>query len=230
MTYITGDIHGDPQRILDFCAKNELTAKDVIVILGDVALNYDLGPRDKWMKRSLSGVAPTLLCIHGNHEARPQTVAGYKEKRWNGGAVYYQPQYPNLLFAKDGEVYTLDGKRCIAIGGAYSVDKPMRLARGWAWFPDEQPSVQIKEYVERQLGEKAVDVVFSHTCPYRYEPIECFLPGVDLGGRRVIKKRWLDELERRIDYSAWYCGHWHIAKRVDRMHFLFTSFEMLMGQ
>ena len=106
----------------------------------------------------------------------------------------------------------------------------MRLARGWAWFPDEQPSVQIKEYVERQLGEKAVDVVFSHTCPYRYEPIECFLPGVDPSGVDDSTERWLDELERRIDYSAWYCGHWHIDKRVERMHFLFTEFEMLMGQ
>ncbi|MCL1810162.1 MAG: RHS repeat protein [Clostridiales bacterium] len=43
-----------------------------------------------------------------------------------------------MLFAKDGEVYDFDGKRCVAIGGAYSVDKQVRLAQGWGWWPDEQ--------------------------------------------------------------------------------------------
>lgn len=229
MIYITGDVHGDPRRILDFCAKNELTAGDVIVILGDVAANYDLGPRDEWMKRSLSAVAPTLLCIHGNHEARPQTVPGYKKKQWNGGVVYFQPQYPNLLFAKDGEIYSLEGQRCIAIGGAYSVDKHIRQARGWAWFQDEQPSEEIKAYVEQQLEENQIDIVFSHTCPYRYEPIECFLPGVNQSGVDDSTERWLDELEQRIDYSAWYCGHWHTDKRIDRMHFLFEKFEKILA-
>ena len=26
-------------------------------------------------------------------------------------------------------------------------------------------------------------------------------------------------------YKAWYCGHWHINKRIDKMHFLFHGFE-----
>lgn len=41
---------------------------------------------------------------------------------WNGGKVWVQEKYPQLLFTKDGEIYTIDGKRYIAIGGAYSVD------------------------------------------------------------------------------------------------------------
>lgn len=27
------------------------------------------------------------------------------------------------------------------------------------------------------------------------------------------------------DDKAWFCGHWHTDKRIDRMHFLFNSFE-----
>ena len=34
-----------------------------------------------------------------------------------------------------------------------------------------------------------------------------------------------DEIEEKLDYRAWFCGHWHIDKRIDRMHFLFHSFE-----
>jgi len=229
MVYITGDIHGDPRRIVEFSEKLGLTGQDVVVILGDVGANYDLGPRDEWMKGVLAGISPTILCIHGNHEARPETVLSYVEKQWNGGAVLVQPEFPNLLFAKDGEIYSLNGKRCIAIGGAYSVDKHIRLARGWVWFPDEQPSVQIKAYVEQQLAENQIDVVFSHTCPDQYKPVECFLTGIDQSKVDDSTERWLGELEQSINYSAWYCGHWHINKRIDGMHFLFEGFETLEG-
>ena len=47
------------------------------------------------------------------------------------------------------------------------------------WWPDEQPSPEIKEYVEKQLDEKEIDVVFTHTCPAKYIPTECFLSGID---------------------------------------------------
>lgn len=65
--------------------------------------------------------------------------------------MYYEESFPNLLFAKDGEIYDFDGKKAIAIGGAYSVDKWYRLSHGMAWFDTEQPSDEIKEYVEAQL-------------------------------------------------------------------------------
>lgn len=227
MVYVTGDIHGDPGRILWFCECKQLTQEDVIVLLGDVAANYDLGPRDEWVKDRLSKVLPTVLCIHGNHEARPETVIGYQQMQWRGGAVYYQSQYPNLLFAKDGEIYSLAGRRCMAIGGAYSVDKQYRVGRGWPWFADEQPSEQIKAYVERQLAENQVDVVFSHTCPDRYKPVECFLSGINQACVDDSTERWLGALEQRIAYDAWYCGHWHINKRIDKIHFLFEGYELL---
>ena len=35
----------------------------------------------------------------------------------------------------------------------------------------------------------------------------------------------LDAIEEKADYKAWFCGHWHTDKRIDRMHFLFDGFE-----
>ena len=69
-------------------------------------------------------------------------------KEYHGGKVWVQPEYPNLVFAIDGEIYDFFGHSCIVIGGAYSVDKYYRLARGYNWFEDEQPSDEIKEKVE----------------------------------------------------------------------------------
>ena len=38
-------------------------------------------------------------------------------------------------------------------------------------------------------------------------------------------EKWLEEIERRLKYDHWFCGHWHIDKHIDRMHFLFHSVE-----
>lgn len=229
MVYITGDIHGQTERIIYFADRFGMTEEDVIVILGDVGANYYLNKRDKETKEKLSSIKPTILCIHGNHEARPDKIAGYETKIWNDGLVQYQPGYPNLLFAVDGALYNIDGKQCIALGGAYSVDKYYRLEKGYAWFEDEQPSDAIKNYVNNQLlsVSNKVDVVFSHTCPFKYEPREAFLSCIDQSTVDDSTEKWLDAIEDRLDYKAWFCGHWHIDKKIDKMYFLFEGWNTL---
>ena len=79
--------------------------------------------------------------------------------------------------------------------------------------------------MEQQLKDNQVDVVLSHTCPFRYEPTEVFLPGIDQSTVDTSVEEWLGRIEESIDYTAWFCGHWHINKRIDKMHFLFHGFE-----
>ena len=148
---------------------------------------------------------------------------------WHGGTVYVEDDFPNLLFAKDGEIYDLDGKEAIVIGGAYSVDKYYRLQRGMNWFPDEQPSDEIKQQTENQLSaiNWNVDIVLTHTCPQKYVPIEAFLPGLDQSMVDHSTEEWLDKIEDRLNYKDWFCGHWHIDKRIDKMHFMMRSVEAL---
>ena len=225
MVYFTVDIHGVPKKIVRFCKHMNPTKDDVIVILGDVGANYTGDQRDDDMKKQLAALNPTILCIHGNHEMRPWHIEGYELKTWSGGQVYVQSEYPNLLFAKDGEIFEINGLRYIVIGGAYSVDKYFRLRVGRGWWEDEQPSDEIKEYVEKQLADNKIDVVLSHTCPLKYEPTEMFLPMIDQSSVDQSTEIWLDKIEESIEYKAWLCGHWHTDKRVDKMHFLFNGFE-----
>lgn len=128
--YLTGDTHGDFDRIEEFCEEFDTSLEDVMVILGDAGINFWLDREDERLKERLSQLPITLFCVHGNHEERPEEVPGYEEQIWYDGVVLYQPEYPNLLFAQDGEVYDFNGKKAIVIGGAYSVDKYDRLASG----------------------------------------------------------------------------------------------------
>lgn len=91
--------------------------------------------------------------------------------------MYAEPEFPNLLFAKDGEIYHLEGRTAMAIGGAYSTDKYYRLANRPPWFESEQPDDAIEAFVEVQLdrADWQVDYIFSRTVPLRYEPGMPFL-------------------------------------------------------
>ena len=229
MFFITGDTHGDFTRLNDFYKKVSPTRDDVFIILGDAGFNYFGDERDNNKKEFVSTFPFVTFCIHGNHEMRPEDIPGYVTREFCGGNVWYQDAYPNILFAKDGEVYDFGGLSCIAIGGAYSVDKFERLEKGWHWFENEQPSDEIKSFVEEKLallGDK-IDIVLSHTCPLKYEPREAFSCCVD---QRMVDKStevWLDTLEDRIEYKRWYCGHFHIDKVFAGMRFMFTDIEEL---
>ena len=50
----------------------------------------------------------------------------------------------------DGEIYDIDDKKVMVIGGAYSVDKWYRLKMNYKWFEDEQISEEEKSFVEKQ--------------------------------------------------------------------------------
>jgi len=227
MVYLTGDIHGNPSRVIAFSERNELTENDTIIILGDVGANYYLSYKDTLMKSELNAIGIDILCIHGNHECRPSNIPSYHLRECNGGKVWVEDKYPHLLFAKDGEVYTIEDNNYIAIGGAYSVDKYYRLAMNYGWWEDEQPSDDVKKYVEKQISENKIDVVLSHTCPFKYEPTEVFLPQIDQSTVDTSTELWLDKIDEKIDCMAWFCGHWHIDKRIDKMHFLFEGWEAI---
>ena len=231
MIYITGDTHGSFNRVADFCRENRTTKEDILIILGDAGINFQRGYADIMKKDFLAELPITLFCIHGNHEQRPFTIPTYTEQEWHGGIVYAEKEYPSILFAKDGEVYDLDGQKAIAIGGAYSIDKMLRIVYGYGWWADEQPSDEIKRYVEKQLEERnwKVDVVLSHTVPLKYEPTEVFLPGVDQSRVDKSTEEWLGKIEARLQYRKWYCGHYHTEKEVDRVRLMFEEVEEFEG-
>lgn len=228
MLYITGDTHGNFSGVYNFCNTQPFTPeRDALIILGDAGLNYYGDGRDMALKTAVSRLPLLLLCIHGNHEMRPEGITTYEETTWQGGAVYVEAAHPNILFAKDGEVFELNGIRAIAIGGAYSVDKYYRLSKGYRWFEDEQPSEEIRRKVENTLDSMdwKIDTVLSHTCPLKYEPAEVFIQGVDQSTVDKSTERWLDSVENKLTYNRWFCGHYHTEKQIDKLQFLYHGIQ-----
>ena len=230
MFYVTGDTHGNFFRIKEFCERFETTKEDVLIILGDAGINYYKGGKDIQLKEFISTLPIRLLCIHGNHEIRPQTLPGYQKGVFLGGSVFYEQEYPNIYFAEDGEIFDLNGKKAMVIGGAYSVDKHYRLSKGFGWWEDEQPSEDAKAKAERKLEELGweIDIMLTHTCPVAYEPREVFLSFIDQSTVDKSTEMWLGYIENKLKrYEKWYCGHYHTAKKVFKVEFLFDGYDVI---
>lgn len=232
--YITGDKHGDFSSVKKFCADNNTTKEDILIILGDVGLNYRDSTDEFFKKRALQKKLPiTLFCLHGNHDRRPHnckhssSFSAYVKKEWCGGTVWYQESCPNILFPEDGSIFSLGAHKCLVIGGAYSTDKHFRLAAGgnYLWFDDEQPDEAIKAKTLEAAKSGAPDIVLSHTCPLELMPFYSS-PAEDLTTEEL-----LSEIRRAIpNYKRWYCGHHHkdyISGVDPRLEFLFDSFVEL---
>ena len=230
MIFTTGDTHGDFSRLFLFCQHQATSENDIMIILGDAGFNFCGDERDRKWKQMVSKLPITVFSIHGNHEMRPATIPTYHTAEWHGGQVYVEDEFPNLLFGIDGEIYDLDGAQTIVIGGAYSVDKPYRLARGLGWWSDEQPSEEIRQKVENALAARnwKIDVVLSHTTPLKYEPREVFLSGIDQSTVDKSTEIWLDSIEDRLTYKRWYAGHYHTEKKIDRLTLQFGSIQFFI--
>ena len=209
--FMHGDCHADFRWLKYFCEEEKTTKDDLMIILGDAGINYWSSTKDYDLKEYLAELPITLLCIHGNHEERPFNIFSYHEKEMFEGVVYVEDDFPNILFAKDGENYQIKNHRYLILGGAYSIDKYYRLTYGHRWYESEQPNQEIKNYVAKQLVQYnyEFDIVLSHTAPLKYEPVEMFLAGVDQSRVDKSTEEWLDDIENMINYNKWYFGHYH---------------------
>ena len=194
--YITGDCHAHFE-------------------LGDVGLNYFGADKDRENKKILADFPNYFLCVHGNHEERTYHIQTYRTQIWRGGEVYYEPEFPNIVFAKDGEIYDFDGKKAIVIGGAYSRDKEYRILTGLPWFPDEQPNDEVKSRVENKLNEVdwKIDYVFSHTCPLVYRPSQESV--INFERIDLSTEEWMDEIAKKLPMSQVDRPAWDFNKLVE---------------
>lgn len=214
--FCTGDIHGSFNRLKEikkFCEENDITKNDCLILLGDVGANYWLDKQDKRFKEYMSTIPVTFLAVSGNHEEQPQNISTYNYKVTEQyGGIWYEYEYPNILFLEDGE-HIINGKRFLVASGAYSVDKKYRLAKGIKWFESEQMDHATKLKIMQIVEENnQFDYILSHTAPLNYEPKYLFLSMIDQSTVDKSTESFLQWIWDNIDYNClkkWFLGHYH---------------------
>lgn len=217
---VTGDAHGNVNeklRQLWSNSKHKYNSKNAsLIILGDAGLNFFLNKSDNQEKIRVQNRGYIVYCLRGNHEERPENISSmikwYDDEIKN--FVYREPQFPNIRYLIDGNVYSFNDYSALAVGGAYSIDKPYRLRQAgnapWSgWFKDEQLTKAEMAAIESEHGGKYFDFVFSHTCPISWQPESLFIKGI---GQETIDKTmeiWMEEFKTKIEWKVWLFGHFH---------------------
>lgn len=222
-----GDTHGNFNWMYNGCLDNYEPEETAIIILGDCGLDFYLNKTDERKKKEVDARGYYIYWVRGNHEARASDVKGY-EKIFDEnvhGVVYCDPRFPHLRVFLDYGFYDIGGYTCYVIGGAYSVDKYYRLARAGmttatnnpkksGWFANEQLTIEEMKEVEKQLhdfdaADKVIDFMFTHTCPYSWEPRDLFLGVVDQSTVDDTMEKWLDKVKNIATGYVWCFGHFH---------------------
>ena len=208
--FLTGDFHGREITIKERLMKYT-EPEDNVIILGDAGLNYYGNYKDKSLKYMVNSYGRNIYCVRGNHEMRPEDVEGmisvYDEKVCNN--VYVEEQFPHIKYLKDGATYIIDGKKCLVLGGAYSIDKEYRQLMGWGWFENEQLSADEMKGIAEQYKGETFDCILSHTCPTSFQPRAMFLPYIDQSKVDNSMEVWMEEFKDSIEWNEWLFGHYH---------------------
>ena len=231
---ITGDTHGDVKarvkNIMYQVCNAALKPEELgIIILGDAGLNFWLDGSDKRRKNQVNNLGPQIYCLRGNHEERPENIPNMELclDMETASSVYMEKEFPNIKYLVDGNVYWFAGYKCLALGGAYSVDKYWRLENHpETWFKDEQLTQEEMDNIWEYIRHESYHFVLSHTCPYSFRPTDLFLSFVKQDTVDTSMEQWLEQVKNNIDWSVWCFGHYH-ADRVERpcVEQFYTSWE-----
>ncbi|MBO5778969.1 MAG: metallophosphoesterase [Clostridia bacterium] len=206
MFHFTGDTHGSEDRFLLLASQGEKnwTEDDYLMISGDFGYLFLNNKRENVFLDMLEKKPYTICFCDGNHENFP-AIYSYPEEIWNGGKIHRIRK--NVIHLMRGQVYTIAGKTIFTMGGAYSIDKFMRI-EGRSWWKEELPNNDEYREATRNLeacGYK-VDYILTHTMPTQMITSRLFkIPDphdAELTG-------FLDWINETVEYEMWFCGHWH---------------------
>lgn len=250
--YITGDKHSDfqspddYQKVEKFCKQFSTTKEDFMIVLGDHGVRYYEDWRDLHAKKKLAKYPIRFIMLRGNHDKRTTQYGKnvYVDTDCVKGWFVEDPDYPDILYTTEYGWYKFAGHNVFVINGAYSVDKWYRLEmneRGflnYRWFIDEQLTNEEKEDAEDLLFGtmerfwRTDFIVMSHTCPIGFKPTDNLLPGIDQSKVDESTEQWMQKLydkiaEENLPLEQWYCGHWHIDRKVNPVRFMYHDIILL---
>ena len=220
---IAGDTHGtlDLEKVTRYFREAEIrgrqfTDKDYLIILGDVGVAGFTAGGEASTRQALREFPVTTLFIDGNHENFDKLYA-YPVEKWNGGKIHRIDD--KILHLMRGQVFEICGTTFFTMGGAYSIDRAYR-SLGIDWFEEELPSEEEWEEGMENLENAGweVDYVLTHTGPE--EIADQMGYGTDPRREEELPfRRYLQKIAEKLDFSAWYFGHFHEDTDVDGLFF-----------
>lgn len=231
MIYITGDTHNnkDKDNLSDlnmaYCCmeqKQDFSQITAAIVLGDFGLPWNSNceidvdgidpssPTDRKLLAWYNKKPFKVLAFMGNHD-NYDLIAKLPALKMFGAEVLKVSD--NIFYLKRGEVYTIEAKKFLVLGGALSDDKASRVPHQ-SWWEEEMMSEAEKAACLSKIQEHGCnfDYVLSHTGPtngivladnyfYNEENLKQL--------HRDTNVLFNDKIDKIITYKKWFFGHWH---------------------
>ena len=195
MIYFLSDIHED----INFKGLTEYlniaTDNDLLLILGDVGLNFANTAENKAFTKKFLSIDKNVAFIEGNHENFGY-INSFPLEYWNGGKVHRLTD--RIVHLTRGSIYEIDGYKFFTFGGCKSSQKWKDLG---LWFDGEEATEEELNFaiVNLKANNNAVDYVLTH----KYESDE--IPQNQSQPLLALCKY----IDKNVLYKKWLSGHWH---------------------
>ena len=173
-------------------------------------------------------------------------IAEYPIEEWNGGKVRHIVR-DKIILLERGQVFEIDGKKIFTFGGASShdvqggiLDKssptymsdyerasksglPFRVL-DVSWWKQELPTEEELQEGRDNLAkvDYKVDYVITHCAANRIQyELELYKARIGYSRGRYqqdILTNYFEELEEKLEYTKWFCGHYHDEFCIDEKH------------
>ena len=191
MIYVTGDTHGEVERLSPSKLK-ALKAGDTLIICGDFGFLWDDSKKEQKTIKQLGKRKYNICFVDGTHE-NFSLLNNYEVSEWNGGKVH--KIYGNLYHLMRGQVFHIDGLTVFTMGGGESPDIDIRT-EGDNWSRDEIPTRE--ELLE---GAHALEKEDYHDSL-----------------RVTALNAYFEELSDSCTFKKWYFGSMHMDKYISSTH------------
>lgn len=210
MVYITGDTHGDFERLDSL----RLKKGDTLIICGDFGFIWDGSAHEEKILKQLGKKKFNICFIDGTHE-NFELLDEYEQGVFCGGKAHNISG--NLYHLMRGQAYNIEGDIYFTMGGGESPDIDLLFDNG-AWsrreFPNKQELTEGAETLEK-LNCK-VDYIITHEPPAK---IKNFMKlKTEMPARITGLNAYFDEMSNVCEYKRWYFGSMHIDKHISTTH------------
>ena len=240
MIYVTGDCHGEFQKLGSkrFPEGSTLTKEDFVIICGDFGgvwcseTDFVRKKTEDYWIRWLNEKPFTTLFVDGNHENH-ERLNQMPVSEWHGGRVHKLAD--SVMHLMRGELFEIGGRRVFAFGGASSHDiydgiidgsdpdwkrqcllyeltgKRMYRVKGLSWWEEELPSEEEMQHGLENLAK----------CDHKVDLIVSHCTSTSIQEMYLhtdcIPDRltdYFEELRQNVQYEKWFFGHYHDDKQV----------------
>ena len=227
--FVCGDMHGIPSDTRKINARNfpegkHLSEQDVIIQLGDFGwIWYPFGV-NKEQEHWLDWIAEkpfTFAFLPGNHENYDIIETLPTIQKWGSTVAVLRRKTGDIYILLKGNLYTINGKTILAIGGAKSIDKIYRIPYK-SWWPQETLTKAEEDNTLDNLESvnNIVDYVLTHTCPTHLvlDMFENDTENAFYGMQKIHDpvSEFLEYLDNIIAFKEWHFGHMHKDQRIEK--------------